>query len=52
MNVIAFVPARIGSRSIAEKNIKSFCGKPLIYWNLKQLENSNTDKIVVRFRKN
>ena len=47
MSVIAFIPARGGSKSIPEKNIKSFCGKPLIFWNLKELENSNVDKIVV-----
>ena len=47
MSVIAFIPARGGSKSIPEKNIKYFCGKPLIFWNLKELQNSNTDKIVV-----
>ena len=47
MSVIAFIPARGGSKSISEKNIKSFCGKPLIFWNLQELQNSNTDKIVV-----
>ena len=47
MSVIAFIPARAGSKSIPEKNIKSFCGKPLIFWNLQELQNSNTDKIVV-----
>ena len=29
---IAFIPARGGSKSIPRKNIKAFCGKPLIYW--------------------
>ena len=47
MSVIAFIPARGGSKSIPEKNIKYFCGKPLIFWNLQELQNSNTDKIVV-----
>lgn len=37
---IAFVPARCGSKSIPFKNIKEFCGKPLIYWNLEALQNS------------
>jgi CMP-N-acetylneuraminic acid synthetase len=36
-SVIAFLPARCGSKSIRFKNIKEFCGKPLIYWNLKEL---------------
>lgn len=37
---IAFIPARCGSKAIRFKNIKEFCGKPLIYWNLLALENS------------
>ena len=47
MSVIAFIPARGNSKSIPEKNIKSFCGKPLIFWNLQELQNSNADNIVV-----
>lgn len=47
MSVIAFVPARIGSKGIPKKNIKNFCGKPLIYWVLSNLEISNVDKIIV-----
>ena len=47
MSVFAFVPARIGSKSIPEKNIKLFCGRPLIFWNLKELQDSNVDRIVV-----
>lgn len=45
---IAFIPVRCGSKSIPFKNIKEFCGKPLVYWNLQALENSkNIDKIFV-----
>ena len=47
MSVIAFIPARGGSKSIPEKNIKSFCGNPLIYWNLHELQKSDVDEIVV-----
>ena len=47
MSVIAFVPARYGSKSIPEKNIKSFCGKPLIFWVLQELQHAIVDKIVV-----
>ena len=47
MSIIAFIPARGGSKSIPEKNIKSFCGKPLIYWNLKELQKSEVDKVIV-----
>ena len=43
---IAFVPVRCGSKSIPFKNIKNFCGKPLVYWTLNALQNSkNIDKI-------
>ena len=45
--IVAFIPARGGSKSIPLKNIKQFCGKPLIYWNLYHLENSLVNKIVV-----
>ncbi len=38
---IAFVPARCGSKAIKFKNIKDFCGKPLIYWNLSALQNAS-----------
>lgn len=45
---IAFIPARGGSKSIPLKNIKTFCGKPLIYWNLKALsEVEDVDAIYV-----
>lgn len=34
MNV-AFIPVRGGSKSIPLKNIKTICGKPLVYWTIK-----------------
>jgi YrbI family 3-deoxy-D-manno-octulosonate 8-phosphate phosphatase len=43
---IAFVPVRCGSKSIPFKNIKLFCGKPLVYWSLLALQNSkNIDAV-------
>ena len=30
--IVAFIPARSGSKSIPNKNIKFFAGKPLIHW--------------------
>ncbi len=36
--VIAFVPARCGSKSIEFKNIRPICGRPLIWWNLDALQ--------------
>lgn len=46
--VIAFIPVRGGSKSIPLKNIKLFCGKPLVCWNIEALENCNAiDEIIV-----
>lgn len=45
---IAFIPVRCGSKSIPFKNIKEFCGKPLVYWNLVALQKSiNIDTVFV-----
>jgi len=35
MNVAIITLARAGSKRIPKKNIKLFCGNPLIYWTLK-----------------
>lgn len=46
--VIAFIPVRGGSKSIPLKNIKSVCGKPLVYWSALALQNcSFVDKIII-----
>lgn len=45
---LAFIPVRGGSKSIPLKNIKPFCGKPLVYWNVAALQNAPLiDKIIV-----
>lgn len=33
-DIVAFVPARSGSKSVPLKNVREFAGKPLIYWTL------------------
>ena len=46
--VTAFIPVRGGSKSIPLKNIKPFCGKPLVCWNIEALENTlDVDEIIV-----
>lgn len=46
--VIAFIPVRGGSKSIPLKNIKPFCGMPLVCWNIEALEACNmVDEIIV-----
>lgn len=48
MKTIAFIPVRGGSKSIPLKNIKRFCGKPLVCWNIEALENCTlVDEIIV-----
>jgi YrbI family 3-deoxy-D-manno-octulosonate 8-phosphate phosphatase len=48
MKKIAFIPVRCGSKSIPLKNIEEFCGKPLVYWVVNELEKSETiDEIVI-----
>ena len=37
---LAIIPARGGSKRIKNKNIKSFCGKPIIYYPLEALKKS------------
>ncbi|MEY8766340.1 MULTISPECIES: acylneuraminate cytidylyltransferase [Francisella] len=45
---IAFIPLRCGSKSIPFKNIKNFCGRPLVYWSLEALQNSTSiEKVFV-----
>lgn len=46
--IIAFIPVRGGSKSIPLKNIKPFCGKPLVCWNIEALERCpEVDEIIV-----
>lgn len=48
MKVLAFIPVRGGSKSIPLKNIKPFCGKPLVCWNIEALEAcQEVDEIIV-----
>lgn len=48
MQTIAFIPVRGGSKSIPLKNIKPFCGKPLVCWNIEALEAcALVDEIIV-----
>ncbi len=45
---VAFIPVRGGSKSIPLKNIKEFCGKPLVYWTVKAAQDSlKIDKVYV-----
>ncbi len=46
--VLALVPARGGSKGIPRKNVKPFCGKPLIAWSIEAgLTSGAVDRVVV-----
>jgi pseudaminic acid cytidylyltransferase len=45
---LAVIPARGGSKRIPRKNIKSFCGKPIIEWSIKAAQEADVfDRIIV-----
>lgn len=45
---LAVIPARGGSKRIPRKNIRPFCGKPIIAWSIAAARNSGLfDRIVV-----
>jgi N-acylneuraminate cytidylyltransferase len=45
---IAVIPARGGSKRIPRKNIKDFCGKPMIIWSIEAAKSSGLfDQIIV-----
>ncbi len=46
--IIAFIPARSGSKSIKDKNIKILNGKPLIAWSIQTcLKSKFINKIII-----
>jgi N-acylneuraminate cytidylyltransferase len=45
---LAVIPARGGSKRIPRKNIKLFCGKPIIGWSIEAAQDSECfDRIIV-----
>lgn len=40
MKTVAIIPARGGSKGIPRKNLKDFCGKPLLAWSILQAKRS------------
>lgn len=45
---LAVIPARGGSKRIPRKNIKAFCGKPMIAWSIEAaLESGCFDRVIV-----
>jgi CMP-N-acetylneuraminic acid synthetase len=44
---IAVIPARGGSKRIPRKNIKLFCGKPMIAWSIEAAKSSGLFEHVI-----
>ena len=45
---LAVIPARGGSKRIPRKNIKTFCGKPMIVWSIEAaLASGCFDAVIV-----
>ena len=48
MTLLALIPARGGSKGIPRKNIRPFCGKPLLQWSIDvALAAPSVDQVVV-----
>ena len=48
MSLLALIPARGGSKGIPRKNIRFFCGKPLIQWSIDVARAApSVDRVVV-----
>jgi len=48
MKTVAIIPARGGSKRIPKKNIRFFCGKPMIAWSIEAAAKSGLfDRIIV-----
>ena len=48
MKNIAIIPARSGSKGLPDKNIKIFCGKPLLAWTIEAaLKSGEFDEVMV-----
>jgi len=47
-DVLTIIPARMGSKSVAGKNVKLLAGKPLIAWIIDSIQNAgNTGRVIV-----
>jgi CMP-N,N'-diacetyllegionaminic acid synthase len=44
VKILVLIPARSGSKGIPNKNVKDFCGKPLLAWSIEQATKSKYAK--------
>ena len=47
MTLLTLIPARGGSKGIPRKNIRPFCGKPLLHWTIDATEADCVGCVVV-----
>lgn len=48
MKIISIIPARSGSKSVQNKNVRNFKGKPLLAWSIVQsLNTKNIDRTIL-----
>lgn len=47
MTLVALIPARGGSRGLPGKNVRDFCGKPLLVWSIEQAFEAGASKVFV-----
>lgn len=47
MNSLGLICARSGSKGLKNKNIKNFCGKPLIYWTIQHFKKIKKVKRII-----
>lgn len=48
MSLIALIPARGGSKAIPKKNVRDFCGLPLLAWTIDAaLHSDSIDRVIV-----
>jgi pseudaminic acid cytidylyltransferase len=48
VSIVCIIPARGGSKRIPRKNVKPFCGKPMIAWSIEAAQGSRLfDRIIV-----
>lgn len=47
MSTIAIIPARGGSKRIPRKNVRTFCGKPMIAWSIEAILQSGVFESVL-----
>ena len=47
MTLLTLIPARGGSKGIPRKNIRPFCGKPLLHWTIDAALEADCAVVVV-----